>query len=382
VTLAAVADGRTGPEGLTFDDIAALVRHRAGLDGPSPEPETGPEAEPFTLRPSRRPLLWIVPAILASASGVVVTFRGDVDLTPVLGFLVPLMVIWTMLALKLLLGRTEAGPDGITNRLIVRPVTVPWRELDRLVLQPTPFGHIMQAVRTGGKRINLAAPRSGLLAPVPDFEDTARRVSALARAHDGRPTGEDLSPALSAKALRTFYAGLLAFLAVVAVVEWEPWLEPWWPGRAEATSVPRACAVADPLAARLLPGWERRSDDRREYDYFLISSCRWSPSEGAGEFELEYGLERRFLSDSGTDEAREKFGDEAKRLTGAVPVPGVGDEGRRETETEDGITRIHWLIRRANVVIELRLSGKRPAGRVTADADAMARAAVGALDVR
>ncbi|REE95998.1 hypothetical protein [Thermomonospora umbrina] len=321
----------------------------------------------LSLRPSRRPLLWVLPAIAVLAAAVV-TMGDQVSLLLVVMGMAGASLSFFRLALLQAFGRTEANADGIANRLVLRTARVPWRELDRFLVMPTVFGATVKIVRIDGRRVTLAAPRSGLLGRDPEMAETLRALRVLAQANGG---GNAAVEELSGKVARVFYVGLIAFAAWLGISQSAPWLEPWWPGRAEATSLPDPCAVAAPYAAQLVPG----ASPRKDRDRFPTKSmsCLWKDGPGHVELQLTYGLWGRDADVSATDRAWEDFVDsrDASYWEEAEPVRGVGDAA---VHLKDG-AQVRRLILRANMVIELRYHNirDRPAGTAL---DGLSRAAV------
>jgi hypothetical protein len=198
--LVAGRDAGVHPDGLTVDDIADVIRERAS----APDPVL-PEARPLSLRPSRLPLVWVLPAAVAALAAATV-LRGVIAF-----YLLVIGVLLGSLALKLMKGRTEAEPDGLRNRLISRTATVPWKDVDGIAVIPTLFGRIVEIRTKGGSRIRLAAPREGLLDRSGHLDDHVATVRALA----GSPT-----PSLavsSVRAARTTYVVLIVAVVVLAV---------------------------------------------------------------------------------------------------------------------------------------------------------------------
>ncbi|HEX2313751.1 MAG TPA: PH domain-containing protein, partial [Thermomonospora sp.] len=354
-----------GPEGLDLAEIVQVIRDRAGTPPPVGAPDV--PAGPMTLRSSRRPLLWLVPLTAALVAAIVALGGRPATLLLVLYLCVwvGVLAVWT---LRLLRARTDAGPDGIANRRILRTVRLPWPALDRFVIEATLTGTSVRAVRTDGGRVTLAAPH-------PPHE-TVRRLRALAQAHGGGPAAiEDVA----AGTARTLYTGAAVFLAGLAVYLWSPWLEPWWPGRAEARSLPSACAVGAPHAARLVPGAAGEPGAGERFSA-KTAACRWSGGGPGAELELSYALFERGTDQTATDAARD---DMATSLDGVywgegVRVPGVGDLAVQVIE--EGQER--WLVRTANVVIELRHSASGDAVRADPDVAALVRAAVTSVSLR
>lgn len=111
--LAAVRDADVPPDGLGPDDIADLIKERAGVAEVAPPPLVG--ARPLSLRPSRRPLLWTVP--LAAGTVTAWTFGlGDVHVMALSGYLLAVPVYLVVLSVVLPRGRTDADAGGLRNR--------------------------------------------------------------------------------------------------------------------------------------------------------------------------------------------------------------------------------------------------------------------------
>ena len=73
-------------------------------------------------------------------------------------------------------GTTALWPDGIENRLVGATASVPWEQVERLIVVPTVFGRFLQIEVAEGSRVTLAAPRSGLLARAKDFDRDLRLI--------------------------------------------------------------------------------------------------------------------------------------------------------------------------------------------------------------
>jgi hypothetical protein len=381
VTLAAVRDIDVPADGLGLDDIAELIRQRAGLDGEPgaaasevQAPAAG--AEPLSVRPSRRPLLWIVPLGVALTAGWILTLDHG-PLIFLAGFLLVFPLYLFVLAVHLLAGRTDAGPDGLRNRHILRATTMPWQDVKRFVIVPTLFGRIVQVVRPNGKRITLAAPREGLLGRDPRLEFSVETMRALAATRVPDPPARQ---ALPPRTVRTVWAVLLVVLLTVGVVAWQPWLEPWWPTRHEATKLPRACALLGPATIQaFVPNAQRDGDDRQESYGSIRTNCALRNESGSAlDFDVE--LDHRTGTDSGSHNARELFSikravesDVRPQNSTAQPVSGLGDEAWQRLAAQDGRTSVDLLVRQSNVVIDLHCRTERRSAQASSDAQAVAR---------
>jgi hypothetical protein len=84
------------------------------------------------------------------------------------GFALTLYALRNLLLIQY--GTTALWPDGLENRLVGATASVPWEQVQRLIVVPTMFGRFLQIEMSCGSRITLAAPRSGLLARAGDFD--------------------------------------------------------------------------------------------------------------------------------------------------------------------------------------------------------------------
>ncbi|RKS71926.1 hypothetical protein BZB76_4737 [Actinomadura pelletieri DSM 43383] len=391
LTLAAVVDNGTTSEGLDFDDTVALIRERASLDEDGAGEAPRPPARPLSLRPSRRPLLWVVPAMIVIVAVAARAF-GTVQLSPMIGLSAMATVYWITLALKLLRGRTEADAEGIRNRLIRRTTEITWHDVTGVSVTPSLFGRIVIVQRQKGKPQQLAAPRVGLLARDPGFDATVDALAALAppRMSVNKPP---------APAVRMVQVGMLLIFGAAATLAWSPWLDAWWPGREEAQTLPRACAVADPVLARqLLPGHQGARGNH--YDGRLAPSSDCSYSDGDdGDLEIEVELERRSGFTGAIEEARASYADSRRsaetvarqRITTGKnwtlitgDVPGLGDQAWRSVTVHrsDGVTDIRLLVRHRNVLLDIQYTVRRPKEQAGADAERLARTALSRIEFR
>ncbi|HEY8479960.1 MAG TPA: hypothetical protein VIL71_09040 [Spirillospora sp.] len=357
--------------------------------GQNPDEKTRAAAKSLSLRPSRLPLVWLVPAVVLCVTVVVKTF-GNLYVGFLVGYLDAATLFMAALIAKLLLGRTRADVEGLHNRLFLRTRFFPWRDVDRLSVAGTLFGRITIVHVAGGKRFHLAAPRSGLLARNREFDATLDAMAAL--------SPERL--VVSREGVRTsrvVWWVLLVIVLMVGTIHARPWLEPRWPWRDEATALPRACAVADRATAqRLLPDIDDTRDRKRQYT--IGSDCAYRSRRGAN-LEVKLGLLKRDSSTGATEKARKAHADErhftmqqAQRLTAddtsltflAQDVRGIGDEAwvRVLRDARDRDVDVKLLVRYANVLIEVDYNAKRPENEVVAAADALARAAVERIDLR
>ncbi|MFE0738411.1 hypothetical protein [Streptomyces sp. NPDC058855] len=173
-----------------------------------------------------------------------------------------------------------------------------------------------------------------------------------------RLTGEPAQSAASLD-LRDLGCLLLALLVVAPVLILpvdRPWNAPWWPGRHESASLPDPCEVGRATASTLVPGGPGTADND-DGPYGPTKGCTWRDPDGASTLTLEYQLvnwEGTF-GGSATDSARDALAG-AFTLGTRVPLRGVGDEAWRA----DWGAFHHVAARRANVIVEVRLSGAPP----------------------
>lgn len=324
-------------------------------------------------RPSRRPLLWVVPVAVLTLFLQVKTF-GDPLMAPIAGFLFAFPVFLSVLALKLVFGRTEAGPEGLRNRLVMRTRTRAWHDIAMLVVVPTLFGRIVQVVGTDRKRFSLAAPRDGLLARGPGLDLTLAVMRAVA------PVKPPVSRSGQGAVRIIWWAGLAMFVTFAAATA-RPWLAPWWPGRAEAQSLPRACSADAAVVRRLVPGGAAGPDtgSHRGYRYFAVSRCGFDG--GGAALDLELRLQRQTVGESGTENARAEFAGTKQIRTSmrsgqgvtSIPVAGLGDEAWLEAWTVGRDASVSLLVRRANVLIDIRYRAGRSRAEAVTGATALAR---------
>jgi hypothetical protein len=185
MTLAAVRDSDLQVDGLGLDDVADVVRDRATAEPAPAEPALVaplPKPRSLSLRPSRRPLAWIVPLLGALAASVSLLSVPE----PLSAIFMMLTVYLLLLASRLLWARTEAGPAGLRNRLGLATTVVSWSDIDEFVVVPTLFGRVVRVTRPPRRPFTLAAPREGLLGRDASLDSSVAVMRALA-AVDGRP---------------------------------------------------------------------------------------------------------------------------------------------------------------------------------------------------
>jgi hypothetical protein len=156
---------------------------------------------------------------------------------------------------------------------------------------------------------------------------------------------------------------ILVFPGVVGAQQ--PWNQPWFPGVTAATSLPDPCTVLststrEQLAVR---GAGTRLGGHRDV------LCTFADLNGA--LGLRYRLATAWFGSS-TAKASGIAGD-VLAVTGTAPVPGLGDEARISASDSDA----HLVIRRANVVVEIRYEGRDAGdGAIQAGREAVAAIAV------
>lgn len=350
---------------------------------------TRSSVEPLSLLPSRLPLLWLVPAVAASAAAIAMAF-GNPYATFLTIILTATPVYMVALVVKLLVGRTGADADGIRNRTAFRTRFLPWSDVARLSVAGTLFGRVTMVHLTGGKQHQLAAPRSGLLGRDRGFDATVDAMAALAPS----PPPVDRT---AVRGMRITWWALLAIMLTAATWLARPWLEPWWPGRHEAASLPGACAVADEATARrLLPDVHDAQERNRTYG--IGSECSYRSRAGA-DLKVELLLLERSSSIGATGKARGDHlherrvsAEQAQRFADghvgwtfeAQDVTGIGDQAWRRilVDTRDGRVDVRLFVRYANVLIEVDYDADRPENETIAAADELARRAVERIETR
>ncbi|RFS84806.1 hypothetical protein D0T12_14900 [Actinomadura spongiicola] len=370
------------------DPVASTIEDTAGdIDGAAPSPP----ARPLSLRPSRRPLLWTVP-LAAVTAGVAARAIGPFHMAVIFSVLVMITVWLITLSLKLLRGWTEVDTDGIRNRLIRGTTEIAWRDVTGVAVTPTLFGRIVIVHRRKTKPVQLTAPRVGLLARDPRFDATVDALAALAP----QRMSVRRSPA---PPLRIAYAALLLILGTGATLVWSPWLDAWWPGREEAVSLPRACAVADPaLASRLVPGHKGPSVNHNDGRLAPSSDCMYSDRKD-GDLKIRVALERRNGFTGATEGARDGYADsrrsaitQARRWAGdgtgwsvtTGDVSGLGDQAWRSVAARRGeeVTDVRLVVRHRNVLLDIEYTARRPKEQAVADAERLARTVLGRTEFR
>ena len=291
MTLAAVPDSDLQVDGLGLDDVADVVRERATAVpvAPLPKPRT------LSLRPSLRPLAWIVPLLVALAA--LVSFLGSS--VPLVAIVMVSAVYLLLLAWRLLWARTVAGPAGLRNRLGLATTVVSWGDIEEFVVVPTLFGRVVRVTRPPRRQFTLAAPREGLLGRDASLDSSVAVMRALAAVDGESPRVRTLPGGV-----RVVWWVALALTLVLGTVVAKPWLEPWWPTRHGATSLPGAC---DLLTAdhRLVP--DGSDSDGGGYDSRRSATSYCSRHGGSGEVGLDLDLQRRALGQGGTRVARRLY---------------------------------------------------------------------------
>ncbi|TDC46320.1 hypothetical protein E1281_28225 [Actinomadura sp. KC345] len=275
--------------------------------------------------------------------------------------------------------------------------TIPWREVTGFHVLPTLFGRSVVVSDSDGRRYSLAAPREGLLGRDPRFGEALEAMNALA------PRPVEVK-SISMWAVRITVWIVVTAIAAALVFVWRPWLEPWWPGRDEAGSLPRACAVVDRPAAEWLPPSPERTVFSLHEDgtSFVNSECAYRSGQGAGargSVRLELDRVLRTTSTGATEKARADYAEAREAVAECVrarsgrdkdwtavvgDVAGLGDQAWRSVALDRGTgeTEVRIVIRRANVLVEIDHSAQRPKEQVVSAADALAREALRRLDGR
>lgn len=321
------------------------------------------------LRPSRLPLLWLVPLVLVSIA--VTAIQVSTFVPHIIGYgllllvLIPRSIAYAALLLR---GRTVADADGIRNRIVGEYSRIRWSDVDYFKVQPTLFGRSIIGRLAGSRKrtFKLAAPRHGLAAPSPEFDseiDQLCRLGAPAR-------GQAISVfRASANPIRIIYALLIALVVIVFLIVDRPWLDPWWHG--EALGVPDACSQSNKVTADMRV--TQRLHDSTE------STCLWT-ADGS-RLRLSYKLNQRSLQKSGSANAHESWVDDARGFLAANPAVEneLGDEARSSATADRGMPQLRVIARQANVTIEITYAANGPMRTVKAGALNVTRTAIGQI---
>jgi hypothetical protein len=196
----------------------------------------------------------------------------------------------------------------------------------------------------------LRASSGGTVAPddgPPTFStgwdpDTGRRA-AFPRFRYGRGRPYPLR-------LTVLWVLVLILVFPVVVGAQQPWNQPWFPGVTTATSVPDPCTVLSPATRAHLAvrGGGTRLGGRHD------AICTFADLNGA--LGLRYRLATAWFGSSTAKASGVALHVLAE--AGTRPVPGLGDEARISASGTDA----HLVIRRANVVVEIRYEGANAGG--------------------
>lgn len=307
-------------------------------------------------RPARKVLvvagIWLLVAVISLYA------IAALDLTGAFYPLTAAILLAAYYALLATRGCTELTEEGVHNTLL-RTATIPWDEVDRIQLVRSGRAAWLQLV-LDRRRIRLAAPRTGLIARDPAFED---HLAEFGNAHE---VTETRIPGWLTAAAATIAVVLVA--AAVAVLD-RPWLSDWWPGVRAAPTTPVPCQVLDqPTLDRVLTA---HHDAGTPTDAFFGDGCEWRRlGDLDWDLVLSYDRFTRTAKATSADAAADAF-DLFTGHDGRRPVQGLGDEA--STWTTGALTSV--LVRKANVIIEIELNGD------PADAVELARTATGAVSV-
>jgi hypothetical protein len=120
------------------------------------------------LSPSWRNALVSIPVLAAGPALVLLACQVSSATGLYAGLALSLYALRTLLLIQC--ATTRLWPDGFENRLLGAEASVPWEQVERLIVVPTLFGRFLQVELAEGSRITLAAPRSGLLSRAEDFD--------------------------------------------------------------------------------------------------------------------------------------------------------------------------------------------------------------------
>jgi hypothetical protein len=330
-------------------------------------------------RPSRRPLLLMLPSAVVGTAMLVLPLLSGPFLI-VLGFAV--VFLWRYV-LSMLLGWTTVDDQGITNRGVLRPRHTSWGDVESLSVVTTLFGRfVMVGVKGSSQKVPLSAPREGLLARTAEGEDLFARLVVLAEPHE-----LSLTPGVSRRAVWVTLAAVLLFVGALSVPLEEPWKRSWWPWLHEVSEISEPCALNE---AEVLVGGPLQ-EDASESSSDRTWTCEWNPPEAWTSLRVTYELNEYRYNSSGTDTARgdyartqDRWADEDYRTVSADAPVGLGEEAMWAIEHPTGDatkSRVSFLVREANVVVEVAYAAEDPAEEVQADAEAIAREALDRVEV-
>lgn len=170
----------------------------------------------------------------------------------------------------------------------------------------------------------------------------------------------------------------VAGLALLTAMD-APWNNPSWPWRHEAARLPDACAAFAGTARSLLPHSRMTPDP----DLFLLgpirreSGCTWRAGR-TDTFSVGLGLTGRAVFRSASATAHRGLARTvaaARRPDRAArPLTGLGDEAREITD--DGPATADVLVRRANVIVVVRVITTRSGVDAARTAERVARDAL------
>lgn len=307
----------------------------------------------MTLRPSRRPLPWLVLAFVLSLGAVWIAVRLLSDM-PIyvmsLAFAGGFGLLFSGYHLLLMFrGRTVIGPDWVSNHRITSERSASWEEIDEVVVLSGFGGRRIRLRITKDIGFELVAPRGR-----DPLLDTV--LEALTRAATPRTS--------NAGWVNLVLPGILAVQLVIAMVLQPPWLDARWPGRHEATRAPEACAVADwAVVVRML------TITRFSYGYPSVqrSSCTWQGATNES-VTLDIKVFRNRREDNTEAAVQGLAGDQGSDLA-------LGD-GAKQWLTARGVT---IRARKANVLVTVSYETARPQVKAAADVEDLVSGVLAAI---
>lgn len=248
--------------------------------------------------------------------------------------------------------------------------------------QPVPWARVTGVTLRRGvllERIQVTAGGTRVLFAPARFRCRGDAVFDAAVAEVARRSGCRVRPARrrrGAAALAVLWPLCLGVLTAMDA----PWNSPSWPWRHEAARLPDVCPAFADTARALLP----RSRMTPATDVFLLgpiereSGCTWRAGR-TDTFSVGLGLTGRALFRSASATAHRGL---ARTVAGACrpdrvprPLTGLGDEAREITD-EEGPTTADVLVRRANVIVVVRLITTRSGADAARTVEEVARAAL------
>ncbi|MFI0355851.1 hypothetical protein [Actinomadura sp. 9N407] len=347
------------------------------------------EPDPLVLEPSRRRPLLVLLAVAGVWCFVFGLLLAADNGRWLFGFL-PMAISTVGMFLPSFIGAppalrgdTVVDSQGVTRRRGRSQIRVPWDQVVRITLMIGPpwTGHKLMLFRVQGRPIPLASPTIGPFTSRRKLNALLEPVYARAGWHRPRVAVRPVAPKSRIPMLIAdgLVLVMLCGIAAFALYITSPSTQAWWPGRDEAARLPDACTVVDRTTiARLVPGAPATDRDNGVSDEDL--SCSWGSDDPPPEMSVRLELQERGVgSGSGASEkARTLFQARVDRDCPSM-VSGLGDEACMGTVKYEDSARAQVVTRKGNVLITILYSAEQPVERVSAEAVAASRAALGRI---